>query len=41
MMELIDYNSIVNDNIGGFVYESIGIKRFGKTSVNYTNILEL
>ena len=41
LLDLIDYGLIVNDNIGGFVYDSIGIKRFGKTRVNYTNILQL
>lgn len=41
LLELIDYNTIVNDNIGGFVYESVGIQRGGKSSVNYTNTLQL
>ena len=41
LLDLIDYGLIVNDNIGGFVYDSIGIKRFGKSRVNYTNILQL
>jgi hypothetical protein len=36
----IDYNSIIDDNIGGFPYESIGIQRMNK-SVNYTNIVKL
>lgn len=36
----IDYNSIVDDNIGGFPYESIGIQRLDK-SVNCTNIVQL
>lgn len=41
LLELIDYSTIVNDNVGGFVYDSVGIKRFGRTRVNYTNILQL
>jgi hypothetical protein len=41
LLDLIDYNTIVNDNVGGFVYDSVGIKRFGRTRVNYTNILQL
>lgn len=41
LLELVDYTTIVNNNIGGFVYESVGIKRYNRTSVNYTNILSL
>ncbi len=41
LLDLIDYNTIVNDNVGGFVYDSVGIKRFGRNKVNYTNILQL
>ena len=41
LLPLIDYKTIVNNNIGGFVYESVGIPRLGKTKVNYTNILQL
>lgn len=41
LLELIDHNTIVNDNIGGFVYESVGIQRLGKTNLNYTNTLQL
>ena len=38
----IDYDTIINDNIGGFPYESIGIQRMEKKdNVNYTNILQL
>lgn len=41
VLELLDYATIVNNNVGGFVYDSIGIKRFGRNKVNYTNILQL
>ena len=37
----IDYNTIVNDNLTPFPIETIGIKKMGKTSINYTNIIEL
>lgn len=41
LLDLIDYGTIVNENVGGFVYDSVGIKRFGRNKVNYTNILQL
>ena len=41
LMEFVDYTEIVSTNIKGFPYESIGIMRMGKDSVNYTNIVEL
>lgn len=41
VLELIDYNSIINDNISGFTFESIGIKRLERKAVNYTNMLQL
>lgn len=41
LMPFIDYTTIVSDNIGGFPYESIGVMRMGKNTVNYTNIVEL
>lgn len=41
LKEFIDYNSIVESNIKGFPYESIGIQRLGKDHVNYTNIIQL
>jgi hypothetical protein len=41
-MEFIDYNQLVNDNISGFPYESIGIMRINKSKdVNWTNIVQL
>ena len=39
--EFLDYTAIVNDNIGGFPYESIGIQNFGIKELNYTNIVQL
>ena len=39
--EFVDYTTIINDNIGGFPYESIGIQRLNKSNINYTNILKL
>lgn len=41
LMDFIDYNEIVSLNISGFPYESIGIMRMDKSSVNYTNIVQL
>lgn len=41
VMELIDYKSIVNNNISGFVFPSVGIKMTEKKAVNYTNIIQL
>lgn len=41
LAEFIDYNSIIQDNIAGFPYESIGIQRFGRDSVTYTNIVQI
>jgi hypothetical protein len=37
----IDYNTIINDNIGNFPYESVGITRLGSNSVTYSNIMKL
>lgn len=44
LMDLIDYKLIVNDNIGGFVYDSVGIVNLNSSSnnsSNYSNILQL
>ena len=41
LMDFIDYTSIVQVNISGFPYESIGIMRMDKNNVNYTNIVKL
>ena len=41
LKEFIDYDTIVEDNIKGFPYESVGIQRLGKNHVNYTNIIQL
>lgn len=41
LKEFIDYNSIVEDNVKGFPYESIGIQRLDKSHVSYTNIIKL
>lgn len=40
VMEMIDYNLIVNDNISGFPYDSIGIVKLS-SNTNYSNILQL
>ena len=37
----VDYDSILADNLNGFPYESIGIKRLSKTNINCTNIVQL
>jgi hypothetical protein len=41
LIEFIDYKTIINNNISGFTFESVGIQRMHKNSVNYTNILQL
>ena len=41
VLELIDYNTIINDNISGFTFDSVGIKNLSKNNVNYTNIIQL
>lgn len=41
LLELIDYKTIINNNIAGFTFESVGIQRLHRNSVNYTNIIQL
>ena len=41
LLEMLDYTTIINDNISGFVYESVGIRRGNNNKVNYTNVVEL
>ena len=41
MFKFIDYTEIINNNIGGFPVESIGIQTMDRNKVNYTNILKL
>jgi hypothetical protein len=41
IIEFIDYSSIVNDNIKNFPLDSIGLYRFNKANINYSNILKL
>ena len=41
LLEFIDYKTIINNNISGFTYESVGIQRLHKNTVNYTNIIQL
>jgi hypothetical protein len=41
LLEFIDYKTIINNNISGFTFESVGIQRLHKNSVNYTNIIQL
>lgn len=40
LMELVDYETIVNDNLKVFPIESVGISRV-RDSVNYTNIVKI
>lgn len=41
LADFINYDIIIQDNISGFPYESIGIQRFGKNNINYTNIVQI
>lgn len=41
LLNFIDYKLIVNENLGGFPLESIGIYRKRNSNVNYSNILKL
>jgi hypothetical protein len=37
----IDYDTIIANNLNGFPYESLGLKRLGKNNIGYTNIVEI
>jgi len=39
LLELIDYKTILNNNLSGFVYDSVGLVNLGKDT-NYSNILK-
>ena len=39
--EFIDYTSIINDAIGAFPIESIGIDKMSRSNINYTNIVKI
>lgn len=39
--EFIDYKTIVNDNIGNFPVESVGIRRLGASNINYSTIMNI
>ena len=41
MFDYIDFDTIVNDNLTPFPIETIGISRMDKSSINYTNIIQL
>lgn len=41
LMEIIDYDTIVNDNISGFPLESIGCCRNENTKVNWSTMVQL
>ena len=41
LMGFIDYNGIINDNVGNFPFESIDINRMEVGNVNYSTIMKL
>ena len=41
LFEYIDFDTIINDNLTPFPIETIGLSRMDKTSINYTNIINL
>lgn len=41
LITFIDYTTIINDNVKNFPIESIGVRRMGKDTVNYSNIIKL
>ena len=40
ILKFVDYNDIINDNLKNFPLESIGITKFEKDKVNYTNVIK-
>lgn len=41
LFDYIDFTNIINDNLTPFPIETIGISRMNKTTINYTNIIQL
>lgn len=41
LMPFIDYNGIINDNIGNFPFESININKMDVKNINYTMMMKL
>ena len=41
ILRLIDYASIINDNISGFPVSSCGISQMDDRKINYTNVIKL
>ena len=41
LLDILDYNTIVSDNLSGFPLESINIRRNNNTNINYTNMVKL
>ena len=39
--EFIDYRTIINDNVGNFPVESVGIRRLGSNNINYSTIMKI
>lgn len=39
--EFIDYQTIINDNVGNFPVESVGIRRLNNNNINYSTIMKL
>ena len=39
--EFIDYQTIINDNVGNFPVESVGIRRLGASNINYSTIMKI
>ena len=37
----IDYKSIINDSLKNFPVESVNIERFGRSTINYSNIMKI